>query len=516
MTAIPKIVLVTLILLVVLLPVIGFYVEAAASRRADDAPPSAATFFRSIALAGGAAGLAWVLGLSVALAIARLDSRFSRVLPFLALVPLALPPTIQGYAWLNLPGAADLSLFGLRASEAAGGWGIGWLPWGGALILGSSLWPIVALLGAAALLAGSGSLEQAAAPYAGERRIFWRITLPGLLPATLAGAGIVYWLALSNYSVPSLLAMRTLSTRIFESVSIGTRCGEAAMGSLVLLLAAAPPLIGLGLLMRRRPRLSIGTPSEGMKLRRGRPFVVTGSVIAVCLGAGVPIISLAIQAGGLPAFGRALALGGGPLWNSARLAAVAATLAVGLGLFAAVLLPRHGLARRATWAAGLVSFVLPGYLLGRGLTFIYNRPGPLRAIYEGWPILALGIGAAFFLPAFATLGAAHAGLRTSLEEAAIASGAGPLRRLFRISLPLMIRDVAAIWLILFTLAFGEAGAAILREPPGFQTAQVLLFNQMHYGRNKDVAALCLLAMAISLIPLATAVCLWRRDKGTLT
>ena len=144
------------------------------------------------------------------------------------------------------------------------------------------------------------------------------------------------------------------------------------------------------------------------------------------------------------------------------------------------------------------------------------RPGPLRAIYEGWPILALGIGAAFFLPAFATLGAAHAGLRTSLEEAAIASGAGPLRRLFRISLPLMIRDVAAIWLILFTLAFGEAGAAILREPPGFQTAQVLLFNQMHYGRNKDVAALCLLAMAISLIPLATAVCLWRRDKGTLT
>ncbi|MCZ6601501.1 MAG: hypothetical protein O6952_00685, partial [Planctomycetota bacterium] len=159
--AIPKIVIVTLILLVVLLPVIGFYVEAAASRRADDAPPSAATFFRSIFLAGGAAGLAWVLGLSVALAIARLDSRFSRLLPFLALVPLALPPTIQGYAWLNLPGAADLSLFGLRASEATGGWGIGWSPWGGALILGSSLWPIVALLGAAALLAGSGSLEQA-------------------------------------------------------------------------------------------------------------------------------------------------------------------------------------------------------------------------------------------------------------------------------------------------------------------------------------------------------------------
>ena len=35
MTAIPKIVIVTLILLVVLLPVIGFYVEAAASRRGD-------------------------------------------------------------------------------------------------------------------------------------------------------------------------------------------------------------------------------------------------------------------------------------------------------------------------------------------------------------------------------------------------------------------------------------------------------------------------------------------------
>ena len=167
------------------------------------------------------------------------------------------------------------------------------------------------------------------------------------------------------------------------------------------------------------------------------------------------------------------------------------------------------------WAIGLPACMLPGFLLGQGLTAVYNRPGPLRAIYERWPILALGLGATFFLPAFAVLSAAIAGIPPSYREAAAAAGAGPLRRLFRIAGPLVRRDVAAVWLVIFTLTFGEAGGAVLREPPGFQTAQVFLLNQMHYGRDREVAALCLLSIAISLIPILAAVLLWPRRRGGL-
>ena len=504
-----------LLFTVVLLPVVGFYAAAIGSEgpgATSRALPSLQAVLRSLALASTAAAVALLLGLPVALGIARLDSPWARVLPFLALIPLAIPPTIQAYAWMIFPGGAVETAAFVRSLIGAtpGGGALGASPWGCGLILGVCLWPIVAFLGAAGLLAGSGLLEQAAAPYAGEGWTLWRITLPGLWPSAAVGAGIVFWMALSNFPVPSLLAMETLSTKVFESVSVGSRPAEAAVGSLCLLVAAIPPLVVLGLILRRRPPLSLGVPSPGRPLRRYRHGVLLPGGIALVLGAVFPIVSLLRQAEDLAAFRRAIAIGGEPLAHSALVAASAATVSTALGFLAAAALPRAGWSRRLTWAVGLLAFVLPGYLLGQGLIYIYNRPGPLRFVYERWPVLALGLGAAFFLPAFAALSAAKAGIPPSLEESAAAAGAGPLRRLVRIHLPLLLRDAAAVWLVIFTLTFGEAGAAILREPPGFQTAQVLLFNQMHYGRDQDVAALCLLGVAISLVPLLVAAFLWRR------
>lgn len=504
-----------LVLVVVLLPVLGFCAGTLGNWEEGRVRlASAATCLGSLTLAGTAAAVALLLGLPVALAMGRLESRLGRLLSFLALVPLAIPPTIQAHAWSIFPGGAvtTATFVSKIIGTSPGGAAPGASPLGCGLILGVCLWPIVAFLGAAGLLAGSGVLEQAAAPYAGERRILWRIVLPGLWPSVLVGGAIVFWMSLANFSVPSLLATRTLSTHVFEGVSVGTRSGEAAVGSLLLLAAAAPPLAGLGLLLRRRPPLSLGAPTEGRRLRKSKwPLLLIGGT-AVVLGAVLPVTALVRQSGGLPAFGRALTLGGESLWNSALVAAAAATIATGIGLLAAAAFSPGSWARRGVWPVGLLSFVLPGYLLGEGLTHVYNRPGPLRGIYENWPILALGVAAALFLPAFAAISAALAGIPPGHEESAAAAGAGPVRRLFRITIPLLKRDLAAVWLVLFTLSFGEAGAAILREPPGFQTAQVFLFNQMHYGRDQDVAALCLLSVAISLVPLSLAALIWRGSR----
>lgn len=503
---------------ILLLPIIGFYGGAVGEHLSGSRPlelPPAIAFLRSIVLAGAAAIIALLLGVPVALAIARIRSPLGRVLPFLAIVPLAIPPTIQAHAWMIFPGGESGPSAVIRSLIGAspGGMALGATAWGAGLVLGVCLWPIVAFLGAAGLLAGGGGMEEAGAPYAGERRILWRIVLPGMWPSALVGAALVYWMALANFSVPNLLLVPTLSTRIFEDVSIGTRGAAPALGSLLLLAAAAPPMIGLAAVLRRRPALSLGVPSQGRTIRASRGPILALCLLAIAAGAVLPIVSLAGQMGGIEASRRAIALGGQPLANSALVAAAAATIAVGAGLLAAAAFPRGGRGRQATWAIGIAAFILPGYLLGRGLTVVYNRPGPLRAIYEEWPILALGLGATFFLPAFAAISAAIAGIPASSEEAASAAGAGPVRRLLRITIPRIRSDLAAVWLVIFTLAFGEPGAAILREPPGFQTAQVFLFNQMHYGRDTDVAALCIFSVAISLIPLIAALLLWRRGAG---
>jgi iron(III) transport system permease protein len=499
---------------VVLLPVAGFFLSAGGT---EGPGPGMGPVLRTLAVGGMAAGVAFLLGVPVALVLARVRLPGRGLLLLVSLIPLGVSPTIQAYAWLIFPGSDSWVTRGVLFLLGAtpGGVAVGVPAWACGMVLGLALWPIVAFLGAAGLSGGVGPLEEAAAPYATPGRILRRITLPGLWPGALSGAAVVFWMAAASFTVPSLMVVNTLSTEVFARVASGG--GRPAMvGSLLTMAVALVPIAVLGVALRRRPATSLGVPSDGMEIRRGRAGLLLVTLVAVGLGAGYPVAALVMQTdGGLgdPAqWRRVLTLGAGPLARSALVAALGAALAAALGLVAASAFPRGGWGRRAAWAAGFLSFVLPGYLLGQGLTFIYNRPGPLRLIYEGWPVLVLGLGGAFFLPAFAALSVAHAGVPPSMQEAAAVSGAGSLRRLLRITVPLLRRDILAVWLVLFAILLGEAGSAVLREPPGFQMVQVLIFNQMHYGRDKDVATLSLLVVAIAVVPLCWAVRIGSRGR----
>lgn len=82
------------------------------------------------------------------------------------------------------------------------------------------------------------------------------------------------------------------------------------------------------------------------------------------------------------------------------------------------------------------------------------------------------------------------------------SGAWWFRTMTHIVLPQMKLGLLAVWVIVFTLAFGELGASVLVTPPGESTLPIRIYTLIANAPPAQVAALVLLQVAVILSPLA--------------
>jgi ABC-type spermidine/putrescine transport system permease subunit II len=88
-------------------------------------------------------------------------------------------------------------------------------------------------------------------------------------------------------------------------------------------------------------------------------------------------------------------------------------------------------------------------------------------------------------------------LPANLAEQAAVDGADRWHTLQRILLPLLAPAAAAAWLICSLLVATDTVAASMLQPAGFQVLAVSLLNQMHYGRDGDIVATCLMMLAMA-------------------
>jgi sulfate transport system permease protein len=100
-------------------------------------------------------------------------------------------------------------------------------------------------------------MEEAAASLGASRfTVFRRVVLPNLVPAILAGAGLSFARALSEYGSTVLISgnipfkTQIASVHIFNQVENDNTTGAAAVAT-VLILVALVVLLGIGLLERR-------------------------------------------------------------------------------------------------------------------------------------------------------------------------------------------------------------------------------------------------------------------------
>jgi iron(III) transport system permease protein len=217
----------------------------------------------------------------------------------------------------------------------------------------------------------------------------------------------------------------------------------------------------------------------------------------------MPVLTLVREAAGIESIRSVLAGSGGATANSLMFAAVGASLVVSVAVWLGYARSRtRGVIGSAFDVLFVVLFAVPSTVVGVGLIGLWNRPGPMGALYGTHVMLLIAYLARFVPVAALMLAASARDVPLSQEEAAAVSGAGWGRTMARIVVPQMRVGIAAAWVIVFVLAFGELGASILVAPPGDATLPIRIYTMIANTPSSQVAAFALLQTAVVVTALA--------------
>jgi iron(III) transport system permease protein len=476
----------------------------------------------SLLLAALATLFAFVLGAPLAVLLGFRDFRGRGLLITLAAIPLLVPQHIQTIGWMRILGRQGLLTqalaergiaFDVRAPF------LGVYP-GPAWILACAFFPLVTF----SLLAGFRTLDRVALDAgrlaAGPRAAFFRLALPQVAPSLWAGAFLVFVLAVCAYPAPSLLDTPVLIQRVFFTFAQR----DQVEGALLALPLLATSLV-LMMLVRQADALfppSTQT-SERAPLRRGGGLAALAAAVPVLFAAGAPLYGLIAKIvedrmlhPGTPSpfltvFDRVRPA----FWNS--------LLFTALGVAALLLCAwpvAHRLARRKSRLLENLLFAtlaLPPLVLGVGVVLAWKRLADvpvLRFVYwNGIGLVVLAYVGRFLPVIVRVLRNGFGAIDPEVEEAARLSGAGPLRRALRILVPQQLPALGAGALLAYVLCLTELDATIVTYPANYETVQVRIFNMVHYFRDEEVAALCLLVVGMALVPVALFALLRRPGRA---
>jgi iron(III) transport system permease protein len=446
--------------------------------------------------------LATVIGMPLGIALARIDLPRKRALRVLLAAPMVLPPHIAALAWVSLGGGAGL-LAELFGPDVLSTWTYS-MP-AAIVILALVLYPISMLATEVALRRIEPHLEEAALIVTAPSGALWRITLRLAAPGVSAAALVIFVLAISDFGVPGVLRVRVFTTEVFTAFAALYDFGRATIMAVPLLvLAVALAAVAVGIagdqLVTTRRGLTHGL---GLLLDEWRSAGVAACLVVAIVALIVPLGLLLRESSGVRSWTAVFEGSSGAIRNSLVFSAAGATLTTGLGLILGY--ARARASRRMGFAADVtfvVLFAVPSTVVGVGLIALWNRPGPMGALYGTGAMLLL-VYLARLLP-LASLGMAAA-LRhvpQSHEEAAAAAGAGWTLTMARIVVPQLSTALMTVWVVVFVLAFGELGASILVSPPGETTLPIRIYTLIANAPPAQVAALAALQSAVILVPLA--------------
>jgi iron(III) transport system permease protein len=472
--------------------------------------------------------LAWVVTMT--------DVPLRRAIGIMATLPFMIPSFATALAWTSLfrngrVGGEEGFLQGLGLSIPD------WLSWGLAptlIVLTAHYYSLAFTVIAAALATvGSDLVEAAQMTGASRRRILLGIVLPVALPAVVAGASLTFAGAVSNFAAPALLGlpvrMQTLATRLFGMIEIGQTARGYVLAILLILVSAAFLWIGNRAVSGRRSYATItgkGGRSKRFQLGKAR-WPLFAAAMAVCVTTTVVPVVVLVASSLAPSSSElfsnwtlhywtgastpSIAQGQAGIWhNPAILAAVWIT--VGLGIAVALagsalgLVVAYALTRRRGSALGalinqlsFVPLLVPGIAFGAAYIALFGAPiGPFPALYGTFALLVLA-GTAYLLPFSVQTGrAVMQQVSGDLDESARLTGAGLLRRLCAITIPLSMRGMSAGALLIFVKMVRDLSLVVLLFTPVYPVLSVLAYRYASEGFGQFANAIAVLILAISL------------------
>ena len=457
---------------------------------------------RSVLLAVVVTAVAVGIAVPLAWLTVRTDLPGRRVWAVLAALPLVVPSYVGGFVLVSTMGPRGLlrdALAPLGVERLPSIYG---LP-GAALALSLFTYPYVFLTVRAALRGMDSSFEEAARSLgSGRWATFFRITLPQLRPAIVAGALLVALYALSDFGAVSLLHYDTFSAEIYiQYKSAFDRTPAAILALMLVVLVAAV----LAVEHRTRGRANYGgrggaAVARPVPLGRWRwpALVFCGGVVSLALVLPVGVLVYWLVRG--LAAGETLDPVWESAWNSVFVSGLAAGVAVLAALPVAVLAVRFpgrisGFVERLSY----VGFALPAIALALALVFFGSNYVP--ALYQTLALLVFAYVVHFLPQALGAIRAALLQARPSVEEAARSLGRGPLGVLATITVPLARSGLVAGAALVFLTTMKELPATLLLGPIEFDTLATEVWNATSGAFFARAAGPALLLILISAPPL---------------
>lgn len=459
-----------------------------------------------------------LFGAVLAFLVARTDMPARSLMTVLLTSSFYFPSFISAQAWVLLLAPRSGVLNNLIQDVAPG------MPVIPIYSLGGIIWvvtlayiPYVFLYLLAPFRSIDPSLEEASLTTGASMvRTIWRVTLPLVSYALVAGGLITFIQITGLFGAPAILGtptrIFTLPTQIFSLLSFypANYPAAAALGGVLLLVTVVGVLLQQAVLRRQYTSIT-------GKAYRPRPICLgklRWLALGVCLLYFVLAVALPLAAllyssltpfytgrlrfdtfslanyqqvlFGLPATGRAFV-------NSLILSAGGASLAMVLaGLTSYLVIKGRLPGRRLLDVLAMMPVAFPGIVIAIGLIWIYIG----TPIYGTVLILIVSYVTHYLPHGIRTVSANLIQLDDSLEESARVSGASWLRALRTVVLPLVRGAFVSGWLLLFVAFFREISSAVLLYTPGNEVVSVLIWDLYQNGNFGLMAALAMITLVL--------------------
>lgn len=452
-----------------------------------------------------------LIGVSLAWLVVRYDFWGRRLWEWALVLPLTMPTYVLAYVYTYLLGTGGPveQMWRVIAGPEARVFSPQTYA-GATLVMTLDTFPFVYLLTRAALLNLNVSYEEVARACGVSRLgILWRVTLPLLRPAIVAGLSLVILYVVSDFGAVSLLRYQTFTYAVYQQLTGRYDHAAAAILSLLLVLFALIFLLGERW-FRRRSRFYQTTGRYRAPARKvcgpfGTTLITAYCALILSAAFAVPALLLLKWTATVISEGAFDARFLGFIWNSTFLSALAATIAIILGTPLAYLATRrYSRVSVLCLQAAYAGYVLPGPVGALAILIAFSQIAPF---WYGTVIVLMVAYVVHFLPAgLQTMEPALQQVTPNLEEAARSLGSSTVQILRTVTLPLVRGGFIVAWVLIFLQCMKELPATLLLRPVGFDTLAVRVWLEAseEYFQPAAPAALLIVVMTVPALLLLVA------------
>ena len=451
-----------------------------------------------------------LLAYGFAYALHRSQMPAKGVLRLIALLPLFAPSLVQAQGLMLMLGRNGLinRTFG-TSIDVYGFWGI---------VISDTLYAFphaFLMLSAALAVADARLYESATMLGASGWRSFWTITVPSTKYGLMSAIFIVFTIVITDFGNPMVIGgdFDVLATEMYNEVFGQANFEQGAVIGVVLLLPAAIAVMVEHWVSRRQYAL-ISAQSRPLVVRPDRRFDTLMLAYAALVGLAIlSIVAVVLLASfvRLWPYNMTLTLrhynfdvqqGLAPLWNSVWVSLIAAAIGMTMTVCAAIVLTKYRNAgTRFLYFLAILPAAVPGTVLGLGYIIAFNDPGnPLHLLYGTFFILAICNVYHYHAQGFLIAATSLKQVSASFDEASASLGAGILRTLWKVTLPIIWPSVVSVGVFYFMRSMVPLAAVVFLFTPVTQLAAISVLLLEDRGATNQAAA-----FSVSIIGVVIAV-----------